>query len=131
MFKLLKDMGDKILRNRLTSRFFSSTRLTWEFVGLSKGLSMEAILRGVSDEGEFWKRGEEDAARLFSFIDMESTVLDAGCGIGRVMKFVAPHCKEIYGIDTSVLVLRRAKRELKMLKNCFFRRADLKKLNFL
>lgn len=122
-------IGNKILRNRFTSRLFFSARLTWELVGLSKGLSMEAILRGVDSEQEFWKRGEEDASRLLKFVNRESTVLDVGCGIGRVMKFIAPHCKEIRGVDTSALILRRAKLELSGLENCFFHRADFKRFD--
>lgn len=122
-------IGNKILRNRFTSRLFFSARLTWELVGLSKGLSMEAILRGVDNEQEFWKRGEEDASRLLKFVNRESIVLDVGCGIGRVMKFIAPYCKEIHGVDTSALILRRAKKELKGLKNCFFYRTDFKRFD--
>jgi SAM-dependent methyltransferase len=120
-------IGNKILRNRFTSRLFFSARFTWELVGLSKGLTMEAILRGVDNEQEFWKRGEEDASRLLKFVNRESIVLDVGCGIGRVMKFISPHCKEIHGVDTSALILRRAKKELNGLRNCFFYRAGFKK----
>lgn len=126
MLKRIIDIGTKILRNRFTSRLFSSSRISWELVGLSKSLTLEAILRGVQSEQEFWRTGEEDASKLLKFINKESIVLDAGCGIGRVMKYVAPHCREIHGVDTSVLILRRAKKELKELKNCFFHRADLK-----
>jgi len=122
-------IGNKILRNRFTSRLFFSARLTWELVGLSKGLSMEAILRGVDSEQEFWRRGEEDASRLLKFVNRESIVLDVGCGIGRVMKFISPHCKEIHGVDTSALILKRAKKELNGLKNCFFYRANFRKFN--
>jgi len=122
-------IGNKILRNRLTSRLFFSARLTWELVGLSKGLSTEAILRGVDSEQEFWRRGEEDASRLLKFVNRESIVLDVGCGIGRVMKSISPHCKEIHGVDTSALILKRAKKELNGLKNCFFYRADFKKFD--
>ncbi|MCJ7719135.1 class I SAM-dependent methyltransferase [Candidatus Bathyarchaeota archaeon] len=122
--------SNKILRNRLTSKLFSSARFTWELAGLTRGLTVEAILRGIGDEQEFWKRGEEDASRLLKFVNKESTVLDVGCGIGRVMKSVAPHCREIHGVDTSALILRRTKNELKGLKNCFFHRKDFAGFSF-
>jgi ubiquinone/menaquinone biosynthesis C-methylase UbiE len=90
---------------------------------------MEAILRGVDNEQEFWKTGEQDASRLLRFIDNSSIVLDVGCGIGRVMRFIAPYCREISGVDTSYLILRRAKRELTSFKNCHFYRQDFKRIN--
>jgi ubiquinone/menaquinone biosynthesis C-methylase UbiE len=121
--------SDRILRNRLTSRLFSSARFSWELAGLSRALAMEAILRGFNNEEEFWKTGEKDASRLFRFIDNLSIVLDVGCGIGRVMKFIAPNCKEIIGVDTSSLILRRAKRELTNFKNCHFYRQDFKRFS--
>jgi SAM-dependent methyltransferase len=120
---------NKVLRNRLTSRLFSSQRLSWELTGLTKGLTMEAILRGVGDEQTFWKTGENDAHRLLKFIDNSSIVLDVGCGIGRIMRFVAPSCRDIYGVDTSTLILRRAKKELRDLRNCHFYRCDFKKFD--
>jgi ubiquinone/menaquinone biosynthesis C-methylase UbiE len=122
-------VSDRILRNRLTSRLFSSARFSWELAGLSRALTIEAILRGFNNEQEFWKTGEQDASRLLSFIDNASIVLDVGCGIGRVMKFIAPNCKEINGVDTSSLILRRAKRELTSFKNCHFYRQDFKRFN--
>jgi ubiquinone/menaquinone biosynthesis C-methylase UbiE len=120
---------NRILRNRLTSRFFFSQRFSWELAGLTKGLTMEAILRGVGDEQTFWRTGQEDALRLAKFIDNSSIVLDVGCGIGRVMKFVAPDCREIHGVDTSALILRRAKKELKDFNNCRFYRYDFSKFD--
>jgi ubiquinone/menaquinone biosynthesis C-methylase UbiE len=122
-------VSDRILRNKWTSKLFSSARFSWELVGLSRALTMEAILRGFSDEQEFWKTGEQDASRLLRFIDDSSIVLDVGCGIGRVMKFIAPNCREIIGVDTSSLILRRAKRELTNFKNCHFYSHDFKRFN--
>lgn len=130
MPRKLVHITDKILRNRLTSKIFSS-RLSWELAGLSRALTMEAILRGFKNEEEFWKTGEKDASRLLKFMNNSSNVLDVGCGIGRIMKFVAPNCKEITGVDTSTLILRRAKNELRSFKNCHFYRQDFKNFNAL
>jgi ubiquinone/menaquinone biosynthesis C-methylase UbiE len=124
-------ISNRILRNRLTSRLFSSARFSWELAGLSRALTMEAILRGFSNEQEFWKTGEKDASRVLRFIDNSSIVLDVGCGIGRVMKFVAPNCREIIGVDKSSLILKRAKSELTNFKNCHFYRHDFEGFNVL
>lgn len=127
--KRLIQVLNKILRNRSTSRLFLSQRVSWELAGLTKGLTMEAILRGIGDEQTFWRTGEEDANRLFKFVNSSSVVLDVGCGIGRIMKFIAPHCREIHGVDKSALILRRAKKELRNLENCHFYRCDFKKFD--
>jgi ubiquinone/menaquinone biosynthesis C-methylase UbiE len=129
MSKRFIRISDRILRNRVTSRFFSSSRFSWEIAGLSRAFTMEAISRGGENEIDFWKTGEKDASRLRKFIDDTSTVLDVGCGIGRVMKFVAPHCGNVSGVDTSSLILRRAKRELASFTNCHFYRLDFKNSN--
>ena len=126
MPKKLVRISDKILRNRFTSKLFSSARFSWEIAGLTRALTMEAILRGVNEQ-DFWKEGERDASRLTRFVDPSSVVLDVGCGIGRVMKFIAPKCREISGVDTSTLILRRAKHELRSFKNCHLYRQDFKK----
>jgi 2-polyprenyl-3-methyl-5-hydroxy-6-metoxy-1,4-benzoquinol methylase len=127
MRKEFINVGNNILRNRVTSRLFFSARFAWELVGLNKGLTMEAILRGVGSEREFWASGKKDASKLYRFIDDKSIVLDVGCGIGRVMKFMAPCSREIHGVDTSALILRRAKQELNGLVNCHFHRCDFRK----
>lgn len=129
MPKKLIRLSDRILRNRITSRLFSSARFSWELVGLSRALTMEAISRGGANEREFWKTGERDASRLLRFIDNSSVVLDVGCGIGRVMRFIAPYCREISGVDTSSLILRKARHELSSCRNCNFYRQDFKRFN--
>jgi len=128
VFKRIVRVCDRVLRNRSTSKLFP-TRLSWELVGLSRSLTMEAILRGFKDEQEFWETGKKDASKIIRFVDRRSIVLDVGCGIGRVMKYIAPFCKEIHGVDVSALILRRAKLELKESDNCFFHRGDFKVFN--
>lgn len=92
---------------------------------------MEAILRGFKNEADFWKTGEKEAVFLNKYVNASSNVLDVGCGIGRVMKFIAPNCKDITGVDTSTLILRRAKKEQRNFKNCHFYRQDFKNLKAL
>lgn len=58
----------------------------------------EYILPKRSDE-EFWDEGHKEAQVLLPYINEDDTVLDYGCGIGRVAKYIQPHVKEINGID--------------------------------
>lgn len=56
------------------------------------------ILPGRTD-ADFDAEGFAEAQRLFCFFDNSSTVVDYGCGIGRVLKYVAPECLHAVGID--------------------------------
>lgn len=42
-----------------------------------------------------------------------------GCGIGRVEKFLAPHCKKLYGVDVSGKMIKQAKKRVNI-KNVYF-----------
>ncbi|MCX6765902.1 MAG: class I SAM-dependent methyltransferase [Candidatus Moranbacteria bacterium] len=48
---------------------------------------------------DFDKEGYAEAQRLFYFYDKSSVVVDYGCGIGRVAKYVAPRTKKFIGLD--------------------------------
>jgi SAM-dependent methyltransferase len=68
----------------------------------------ERMLDPAGREEFFEHMGEEDARRLAWFVHPEARVLDLGCGIGRVMKRLAPHCREIVGIDISAEMVARS-----------------------
>ncbi len=53
--------------------------------------------------------GESDARELLPFVHPRARVLDLGCGIGRVMRPLAPHVGEIVGVDVSGEMLSRAR----------------------
>ena len=58
-----------------------------------------------------WPR-QDDESEFFAITDLSAAdlrgriVLDAGCGGGRFLRFVAEHCDEIIGIDYSIAVER-------------------------
>lgn len=57
------------------------------------------------------------------------TVLDVGCGSGRVANYLAPYCRKIVGLDISKTLVSIAKRENKN-KNAAFIVGDAEKLPF-
>jgi ubiquinone/menaquinone biosynthesis C-methylase UbiE len=61
---------------------------------------------------------------LTQFIDNDSIVLDVGCGIGRIEKFLGPLCGELHAVDVSSGMLKKAKKRLSGQSNIF-----LQKLN--
>jgi len=117
VMKGIIELGYKALNWRYFSRFFQSYKFTWQMATTTKSTAMDAVLRGVKDEEEFWQKGKQDAQRLKKFIDKDSIVLDLGCGLGQLERFLAPHCKEIHGVDVSTRMLKFAKDNLKQHPN--------------
>jgi ubiquinone/menaquinone biosynthesis C-methylase UbiE len=89
------------------------------WVPLDETEAMEQILN-VDDPDAFEAAGRFDAERLAPFIRRDDTVLDLGCGIGRVTRYVAPLCREIWGIDVSEVMLRFARTRLAGVANARF-----------
>ncbi len=56
------------------------------------------ILPKRSDES-FDKEGFLESERMFYFFDDSDVVIDYGCGIGRVSKYVVDRAKQVIGLD--------------------------------
>ncbi len=76
--------------------------------------ALNAVALGVED---FWKSGRAELEMLQKYLAPEATVLEIGCGVGRIMVHVAPHCKELHGVDISSEMLKQAASELSGLPN--------------
>lgn len=63
-------------------------------------------------EEEFNLRGKEDASFIVPYIGSDKTILDFGCGIGRIMKYLAPSSKFIWGVDISPVMIEKGKKFL-------------------
>jgi ubiquinone/menaquinone biosynthesis C-methylase UbiE len=70
----------------------------------------EAILQiyNTSEEASFEEGGRWDFESLAPFLTPSSTVLDLGCGIGRVARYVAPACAKLWAVDVSSRMLELA-----------------------
>jgi len=67
----------------------------------------DAILTGA--EGEAFERaGRGDAEMVSRFLPADAAVLDIGCGIGRVERYLAPRARELWAVDVSDEMIRRA-----------------------
>ena len=96
----------------------------WDKMGKARDVeTRDAILSGFRSERAFDEAGKEDASHLIlPFITPRERVLDVGCGIGRLLKWVAPHCLRIYGLDVSRAMLAKARRRCRSLRNVSLRR---------
>jgi len=65
----------------------------------------------------FEEGGQLDFDWLRPFLGSGSTVLDLGCGIGRVARYVAPHCSVLWAVDASQRMLDLAAERLQGLTN--------------
>lgn len=110
-------LRDKIVEKARESEFIrrvyvsilGSYERQWNFHARGRRNAIWNILN-VEDGDTFDLRGEQYANELKRIIEPNSVVLDLGCGIGRVEKFLASHCKEIYGIDASKKMLKLARK---------------------
>ena len=65
----------------------------------------------------FDEAGVEDARFLSGFLHPAARVLDLGCGIGRVMRPLATHCREIIGVDISEKMIEKGHEYLATIDN--------------
>ena len=79
----------------------------------------------VSDPEAFDAAGREEAEGVLApLIRPDDAVLDLGCGIGRVVRHVAPLCREVWAVDVSETMLRFARERLADLPNVRFVRGE-------
>jgi SAM-dependent methyltransferase len=64
-------------------------------------------------DGRFWARGVEDVDAIAELLDLEfspdETVVDIGCGVGRLSRALSPRVGHVIGIDVSAEMLTRAR----------------------
>jgi ubiquinone/menaquinone biosynthesis C-methylase UbiE len=91
----------------------------WNTIAASgSGAARDAVLAGFRAEGAFDEAGRQDAQHLIlPFVSENDVVLDVGCGLGRLLKWAAPACREAIGLDVSSEMLKRAKVRLRALPN--------------
>ncbi len=66
---------------------------------------------------------EDDASFYLTFLHKNTSVLELGCGSGRLTRLLAPQCKHVTGIDISPEMLRQAR--LKRQDNITYLQADM------
>jgi cyclopropane fatty-acyl-phospholipid synthase-like methyltransferase len=80
----------------------------------------DAIFAG-STEASFEEAGRRDAERIRAIAGPGARVLNIGCGIGRVEKYLAPQVVEMHAVDISGEMIARARVRLSELRNVSLR----------
>ena len=109
--KIFEKARKSNLVRRIYVSIFSSYEREWDLLGRNEDKAIKHILN-VEDRDTFDLRGEQYANELKRIVEPNSVVLNFGCGIGRVEKFLGPHCKEIHGVDVSEKMLTLAKKNV-------------------
>lgn len=62
------------------------------------------------DELRFWRGGRDFVEHMLHTVGIQSfnSVLDYGCGIGRLLRSMVPHATHSHGVDISPALLERA-----------------------
>ena len=83
------------------------------------------LIFNETDPERFEESGRHDADEVLGkYIRPSDTVLDLGCGIGRVTRYVAPRCREVWAVDISPHMLELARRRLAGIPNVRFALCD-------
>ena len=90
----------------------------WNDASSQRGTAM-AMVAGTEDTEDFVNSGELTAATLIEVLQIQpgDTVLEVGCGLGRIGKFIAPKCNRWIGSDISGNMLSRANEFLGGIEN--------------
>jgi SAM-dependent methyltransferase len=104
-----------------------SPRLRWWLAGTTQAQAFQSVC-STQNEIELDEIGRADAQRIIPILTMSSRVLDVGCGVGRLEKFLAAHCASIDAVDVSDRMLRIARTRLKGAGNVHFTRTNANNL---
>jgi ubiquinone/menaquinone biosynthesis C-methylase UbiE len=104
----------KFLLKRLMSKQTNDYKSTWN--GEARRDAHDAILTGATPES-FESTGQSDADLVAKYVRPGDAVLNIGCGVGRVEKYLAPRVREMWAIDVSGEMIRRAGKRLAGLPN--------------
>ncbi len=104
----------KFFMKRSLAKDPNDYKSTWN--GQAVRNAHDAILTGATDES-FERLGRQDADLVAKYLRGGDAVLNIGCGVGRVEKYLAPRVREMWSIDVSGEMIRRAEKRLAGLSN--------------
>jgi SAM-dependent methyltransferase len=83
---------------------------------------------GQADEARFWAQGERDLDHILGALGVHiapgDTVVDVGCGVGRLTRVIAGQAHRAYAIDVSAEMLAQAREHNAALENVEWMHGD-------
>lgn len=117
-------MKNHIHTGQYEQTIMNEQKILWE--GLAKENSRYYILGSVETEEDFKLSGEADYKQFilddkmirFEYPDLKKvTILDIGCGVGRMNEFMAKNFKKVIGTDISGEMIKQGQQRLKNFGN--------------
>jgi SAM-dependent methyltransferase len=113
-------MNEEIKRPEATEARWPRWDYKTVWTNLSDTLAQaKMVIAGSEDEGSFSRGGRLDADFLREKVGINptDTVLEIGCGVGRVGAHLAPHCRLWIGCDVSPNMVKFARERLVAVPN--------------
>jgi ubiquinone/menaquinone biosynthesis C-methylase UbiE len=80
------------------------------------------------DTDAFWRRGDEVVDLMLDMVELslrsDDSVVDIGCGVGRITRALAHRVGHVYGLDVSSEMLKLAREHNSDLENVEWRHGD-------
>lgn len=118
IYNILLHRGDKAMKQM---------EMDWDYRARENARLWIAAQEG-EDEAAFDLRGHQDYSFLKGYLEgrisKEALVLEIGCGIGRLMKYMADDCREVHGVDVSIEMVEQGKKRLNGIPNVFFHKGN-------
>lgn len=78
----------------------------------------------------FVKAFDKEKELLLKHVTKDSVFLDIGCGLGRILKDLAPHVKKVIGLDNDPEAIEKSKENIKEFDNVNVILGDAESLEF-
>ena len=106
----MKALLKQLVPDELKTIFFSLSEISYRqaWNRLSRGNVIQSILGRDATDTEFDQAGEQDAIWIRDVIGDNRKVLDVGCGMGRLEKYLSTFCSSIEAVDVSPQMLKLA-----------------------
>ena len=116
----VKTLLRKAIQSVVVRRAYTAADYKSVWNSAARGDAHDAILTGATPE-QFERTGAEDTERLRPYLRGGDVVLNIGCGVGRVERYLAPHVGELWAVDISGEMIARARERLRGLANVHLR----------
>jgi SAM-dependent methyltransferase len=87
------------------------SRATWDEFARNDAMWYVAAWpekRGAWDADEFYATGDDSVRLFLEHLPLGGTIVEVGCGLGRMTFALAPHFRRVIGIDVSAEMIKRA-----------------------
>ncbi len=92
------------------AQVFQTLSQTEPFFAVSTSAHYRKRNMADSVRDQFWQEGRDCVDAMLELVGQQSfrSILDYGCGVGRLLRCTVPHANAAYGVDISPVLLKKA-----------------------